>query len=258
MILTKIIEEKKREVEIAKEKLSLDRVRKGLMVLPSQRSFKQAVSREHQIALIAEIKKASPSAGVLRHDFDPLKIAQTYRAYGASALSVLTDEKFFKGSLSYIDKIKKEVYLPILRKDFIIDRYQVYESKYFGADAILLIAGLLSRSELLEFSGICRELAMDALIEVHNEEDLAKALSIESQIIGINNRNLRTFEVDLEATSKLVRSIPEDKIIISESGIKKYEDVMFLKSLGVNAVLIGEAFMKSENIGGKVREIMGY
>ncbi len=258
MILTKIVEEKKKEVEIAKEKLSLAGIQKRLTVLPSSRGFGQAIAKEHEISLIAEIKKASPSSGVLRKDFDPVKIAQVFRAYWARALSVLTDEKFFQGKLFFIDKVKREVYLPILRKDFIIDKYQIYESKLFGADAVLLIADLLSRSELFQFLEICKNLAMDAVVEVHNEEDLNKALSVDSQIIGINNRNLHTFEVDLEVTSNLIKSIPEDKTIISESGIKRYEDVMFLKSLGVDAVLIGEAFMRSDDIGSKVRELMGY
>ncbi|MEE8359648.1 MAG: indole-3-glycerol phosphate synthase TrpC [Candidatus Omnitrophota bacterium] len=257
MILTKIIEEKKKEIEIAKERLPLSMIQEKLLVMPSQRSFKQAISKEREISLIAEIKRASPSAGLLRRDFDPLKIAQIYRAYGASAISVLTDEKFFRGALSNIDLVKREVYLPILRKDFIIDRYQIYESKLFGADAILLIADLLSRTELFHFLEISRELGMDAVVEVHNEEDLAKALSAESGIIGINNRNLHNFEVDMGVTSNLIKSIPDGKIIISESGIKTYEDVMFLKSLGVNAVLIGEAFMRSDDIGLKVRELMG-
>jgi len=258
MILTKIIEEKKKEIEIAKEKLPLDKIRKQLTVLPSSRGFRQAISKEHEISLIAELKKASPSSGMLRRDFDPTKIAQVYRAYGAKALSILTDEKFFQGKPAYVDTVRKEVYLPILRKDFILDKYQVYESKLLGADAILLIADLLSRSELFQFLEICKNLAMDAVVEIHNEEDLHKSLSVDSQIIGINNRNLHTFEVHLEVTSNLVRSIPEDKTIISESGIKTYEDVMFLKSLGVDAVLIGETFMRSDDIGSKVREIMGY
>ena len=258
MILTKIVEAKKKEIEIAKEKLPLDKMQKQLTVLPSSRGFKQAISKEREISLIAEIKKASPSSGLLRRDFDPVKIAQTYRAYGARAISILTDEKFFKGKLEYIDMVKREVYLPILRKDFIIDKYQIYESKLYGADAILLIADLLTRSELFQFLEICRNLAMDAVVEVHNEEDLNKALSVDSQIIGINNRNLHTFEVDLGVTSNLKRLIPEDKKIISESGIKTYEDVMFLKSLALDAVLIGEIFMRSDDIGSKVRELMGY
>jgi len=258
MILTKIVEAKKKEIEIAKEKLSLEKMVKKLSVLPSARSFKQAIAKDHGISLIAEIKKASPSCGVIRRDFEPLKIAQTYRAYGAKAISVLTDEKFFQGKLSYMDTIRREVYLPILRKDFILDKYQIYESKLYGADAILLIADLLSRSELFQFLEICKNLTMDAIVEIHNEEDLGKALSVDSQIIGINNRNLHTFEVDLEVTSNLIRSIPDDKTIISESGIRRYEDIMFLKSLGVDAVLIGETFMRSEDIGSKVRELMGH
>ncbi len=258
MILTKIIEAKKKEVEIAKENLPLSKLKNRLMVLPSSRGFKQAVSKEHKISLIAELKKASPSAGLLRRDFDPLKIARIYRAYGANALSVVTDEKFFMGNLSYIDMIKKEVYLPVLRKDFIIDKYQIYESKLFGADAVLLIADLLSRGELSEFLNICRDLAMDAVVEVHDEEDLNKALGAQSPIIGINNRNLHTFEVDLEVTSNLIRSIPDGKVIISESGIKTYENMMFLKSLGVKAALVGEIFMRSEDIGMKMRELMGH
>jgi len=258
MILTKIVEEKKKEVEIAKEKLPLEKLQKQLTVLPSSRGFKQAITKGHEISLIAEIKKASPSSGLLRRDFEPVKIAQVYRAYGARALSVLTDEKFFQGKLSYIDMIRKEVYLPILRKDFIIDKYQMYESKLAGADAVLLIAGLLSRSELFQFLEICKNLAMDAIVEIHNEEDLHKALSVDSHIIGINNRNLHTLEVNLEVTSNLVNSIPEDKTVISESGIQTYEDIMFLKSLGIEAVLIGETFMRCDDIGIKVRELMGH
>jgi indole-3-glycerol phosphate synthase len=258
MILTKIIEEKKKEVEIAKERLPLSSIQKQLTVLPSSRGFRQTISKEHDIVLIGEIKKASPSSGLLRRDFDPVRIAQVYRAYGARALSILTDEKFFQGKLAYVDAVRREVYLPILRKDFIIDKYQIYESKLYGADAVLLIADLLSRSELFQFLEICKNLAMDAVVEIHNEEDLNKSLSVDSQVIGINNRNLHTFEVNLEVTSNLIGSIPEDKTIISESGIKTYEDVMFLKSLGVNAVLIGETFMRSDDIGSKVRELMGY
>ncbi|NQT06046.1 MAG: indole-3-glycerol phosphate synthase TrpC [Candidatus Omnitrophica bacterium] len=258
MILTKILEAKRKEIEIAKERLPLDKMQKQLTVLPSSRGFRNAISKEHEICLIAELKKASPSSGLLRRDFDPVRIAQVYRAYGAKALSILTDEKFFQGKLSSIDTVKREVYLPILRKDFVIDKYQIYESKLSGADAILLIADLLSRSELFQFLEICRNLAMDAVVEIHNEEDLSKALSVDSKIIGINNRSLHTFEVDLSVTSNLKNSIPEDKITISESGIKTYEDIMYMKSLGINAVLIGETFMRSEDIGSKVRELMGY
>ena len=258
MILTKIIEEKKREIEVAKEKRPLLALQKQLAVLPSGRNFKAAISREHEINLIAEIKKASPSSGVLRQDFNPVKIAQIYRAYGARAISILTDEKFFSGKLEYLEAVRRDVYLPILRKDFILDKYQLYESKLFGTDAVLLIAEILSRSELFNFLEICKNLKLDAVVEVHGEEDIKKALSVDSQIIGINNRDLHTFKVDLEITSNLIGAVPKDKVIISESGISTYEDVMFLKSLGVNAVLIGETFMRSEDIGSKVMEVMRY
>ena len=258
MILTKIIEQKKREIEAAKDRFPLAQIQKKLQVLPSGRSFKAAISREHEINLIAEIKKASPSSGVLRQEFNPVKIAQVYRAYGARALSILTDEKFFSGKLEYLDNVRHDVYLPILRKDFILDRYQIYESKLYGADAVLLIAEILSKSEIYQFIDICKNLAMDAIVEVRGEEDIRKALSADCEIIGINNRDLHTFKVDLETTSNLINSIPKDKVIVSESGISTYEDVMFLKSLGVNAVLIGETFMRSDDIGTKVMEVMGY
>jgi len=258
MILTKIIEQKRKDIEAAKDKLPLAEIEKRLTVLPSGRSFKAAVSKEHEINLIAEIKKASPSSGVLRQDLDPVKIAQLYRAYGAKAISVITDEKFFGGKLEYLDIVRRNVYLPLLRKDFILDKYQIYESKLFGADAVLLIAEILAQNELAQFLHLCQDLKLDAVVEVHGEEDIKKALSTESRIIGINNRDLMTFKVDLDVTSNLISSIPKDKIIISESGISTYEDVMFLKSLGVNAVLIGETFMRSDDIGAKVREIMGY
>lgn len=258
MILNKILEEKKKEIDLSKERLALDEIEKRLAVLPSGRNFKAAISKEHELGLIAEIKRASPSSGILRHDLNPVKIAQIYRAYGAKAISILTDEKFFKGSLSDMEAVRREVYLPILRKDFILDRYQIYESKLFGADAVLLIAEVLSRNELAYFLGICGNLGLDAVVEVHSEEDLKKALSVDSRIIGINNRDLHTFKVDLEITSNLIDLIPKEKIVISESGIKTYEDVMFLKSLGVKAVLIGETFMRSDDIGAKIMEIMGH
>lgn len=258
MILTKIIEQKRKDVDVAKDKLPLAEIEKRLAVLPSGRDFEAAISKEHEINLIAEIKKVSPSSGVLRHDLDPVKIAQLYRAYGAKAISVITDEKFFGGKLEYLDIVRRNVYLPLLRKDFMLDKYQLYESKLFGADAVLLIAEILSQSELTHFLNICRDLKLDAVVEVHGEEDIKKALSVESRIIGINNRDLNTFKVNLETTSNLIGSIPKDKVIISESGISTYEDVMFLKSLGVNAVLIGETFMRSDDIRTKIMEVMGY
>jgi indole-3-glycerol phosphate synthase len=210
------------------------------------------------VNLIAEIKKASPSRGIIRGDFNPAKIAMTYQANGASAISVLTDERFFEGRLEHMKTVKEHVSLPVLRKDFIIDEYQIYESVRSGADAILLIAEILSGSELGSFYNLAVSLGLDVLVEVHNEEDVEKALGCQAGIIGINNRDLHTFKVDLAVTQKLLRMIPPGKVRVSESGIKTYEDVMFLKSMGVNAVLIGEAFMEASDIASKMREIMRF
>lgn len=258
MILSRIIEETRRVVEEAKRQRPLGDLIKETKRSCVRSAFKKNISRPHHINLIAEIKKASPSKGILRGDFNPAKIAVTYQANGAAAISVLTDERFFEGKIEYIKKVKESVSLPILRKDFIIDEYQIYESAAAGADAILLICELLSTNEIIEFNNLASSLGLDVMIEIHNEEDLQKALAAGGQIIGINNRDLHTFRVDLNVTQKMIRLIPKDKMIVSESGIKSYEDVMFLKSLGVNAVLIGEALMEAQDIAAKMREIMRY
>jgi indole-3-glycerol phosphate synthase len=191
----------------------------------------------------------------LREEFDPVDVALTYQANGASAVSVLTDEEFFGGRLEYLDIVRRSVNLPLLRKDFIIDRYQIYEAAAHKADAFLLIADILSQGELKEMLEIGRSLGLDALTEIHNEEDLAKALSCGCDIIGINNRNLHDFKVDLNTARRLVPLVPKDKVIVAESGIKDRKDVMFLKSLGVNAILVGEVIMRSQDMALKVREL---
>ncbi len=256
MFLSKIIEEKQKEVQRAIKKMSLSAMKKDAESLCIKSMFKKNVSRKGHINLIAEIKKRSPSKGVMRLDFDPLQIALAYQAAGASAISVLTDERFFDGKLGYLKTVKERVTIPVLRKDFIIDEYQIYEAALYGADAILLIAHILTLEELIRFREIAKSLGMDVLVEVHNEEEIEKAVASYASIIGINNRDLNTFNVDIATTQRLIRLIPENKIIVSESGIKSYEQIMFLKSLGVNAVLIGETFMKNKNIGEKVRELM--
>ena len=256
MILSKIIEEKKREIERAQQKVSFNNMKETAKSIYIKSMFKKNISRKGHINLIAEVKKSSPSKGLIRNDFDALRIALTYHAAGASAISVLTDERFFDGKLEYLKMIKERVTLPILRKDFIIDEYQIYESAVNGADAILLIAHILTQEELSRYMSISKDLGMDVLVEVHNGEEVERALASNASIIGINNRDLTNFEVDLNTTQKLIHLIPENKIIVSESGIRTYEQIMFLKSLGVNAVLIGEAFMRSEKIGEKVRELM--
>ncbi len=256
MILTKIIEEKRKEVDRDQSVLSLSSVKKKAESMYIRSSFKKNISRKGHINLIAEVKKSSPSKGLIRPGFDPVRIALAYNAAGASAISVLTDERFFDGKLEYLKKVKDRVSIPVLRKDFIIDEYQIYQSAVAGADAILLIAKILTVEELNRYCLTAKALGMDVLMEVHNSEEVEKALATPASIIGINNRDLNSFEVDLSVTGHLIRMIPDNKIIVSESGIETYEQVMFLKSLGVNAVLIGEAFMRFDNIGEKVRQLM--
>ncbi|MFH1877911.1 MAG: indole-3-glycerol phosphate synthase TrpC [Candidatus Omnitrophota bacterium] len=256
MILAKIIEEKKREVERLYHAISINEIRQKAEAMVIKSGFKRNISRKGHINLIAEIKKSSPSKGVIRVDFDPLKIAYTYQISGASAISVLTDQRFFDGKLEYLKMVKDRVTVPVLRKDFIIDEYQIYESAVNRADAILLIASILTREELNRFLNIAKALGMDAVVETHNEEDIEKALNSSASIIGINNRDLTTFNVDISVTERLIHLIPSGKIIVSESGISTYEHIMYLKSLGVHAVLIGETFMREHNIGEKVRELM--
>ena len=257
MILARIIEQKKKEIEAVKEKIPLKQLQAELNLLPPRRSFLSSITRPNRINLIAEIKRCSPSSGILREDFSPSMIAEIYEHSGAAAISVLTDKAFFGGETSHISQVRQRVNLPILRKDFIIDEYQIYESKVVGSDAFLLISDILSEEELSRFLHLSSELNMDAVVEVHSEEDLEKALKVEAPVIGINNRNLHTFKIDLETTPRLMRLIPRHRTVITESGIKSHEDVMFLKSVGINIVLIGEAFMRSRDIGAKVREIMG-
>ena len=258
MILSKIINEKRKEIEKAREAMPEDKLKAAAKKIYIKSPFKKAISRPHHINLIAELKKASPTKGIIRGNFNPLQIALTCQAQGASALSVLTDERFFAGNLKILKELKQKVTLPLLRKDFIIDEYQIYESLCNGADAILLIADILSAEELSNFLKITKELGMEALVEVHNEEDVEKAIKTGAAIVGINNRDLHTFKVDLSVTQRLIRMLPENKIKVSESGIKTYEDVMFLKSLGVDAVLIGEAFMGSTDIAQAMRDIMRF
>jgi indole-3-glycerol phosphate synthase len=258
MILSQIVEEKRIEVAKAKAEKSLVELIKEVQGITVKSSFKKNISRPHHINLIAEAKKASPSKGVIKHDYNPCNIAATYQANGAQAISILTDEKFFQGKLEHIKKVKECVSLPVLRKDFIIDEYQIYESIVAGADAVLLICDLLSEAELKKFHDLAVSLGLDVLVETHNDEEIRKAVASGASIIGINNRDLHTFKVDLGVTERLVKHIPPHRIIVSESGIKTHEDVMFLKSLGVNAVLIGEAFMEAPDISAKMRELLGH
>lgn len=266
--LDNIIAIKQKEVSEAKLKLPQEDILKTLQSLSpdgslknhsaAKRAFAKAISSDGRISLIAEIKKASPSKGVIRDDFDPVKIAREYQSAGSAALSILTDEHFFKGHASFIGKVKDAARLPILRKDFIIDEYQVYHSALIEADCILLIADMLTKKQISDFLLAARLVNLEVLIESNTIEALDRSIESGARIIGINNRNLNTFETDIKTTERLIKKIPKDRIIVSESGIKANSDIKYLNSLGVNAVLIGEVFMQASDIGVKVKEVMGW
>lgn len=257
-MLEEIIEHKRVEVEARKKKVGLADLKSKLADAPQIRSFKEAISKPtNNINLIAEIKRASPSAGLIRKDFHPVEIAKIYQEAGAAAISILTDEKFFEGNLNFLPQVKREVSLPLLRKDFIIDEYQIYESRTYGADALLLIAGTLSEAQMTEFLSLSHDLEMDCLVEVHNEEELKKVLETPAEIIGINNRDLSTFQVDLSTTRRLRKLIPDSKIVVAESGIRSREDVQLLAEEKVDAILVGESLLRSKDTRGKIEELLG-
>jgi indole-3-glycerol phosphate synthase len=252
-VLKEIVVEKRKEVaRLKKEGGSFNRPDD---VLP-MRDFKGALSAPKRIGLIAEIKFASPSAGVIGKAMEPSAIGRIYEEAGAAAVSLLTDKRFFQGDLNHLPRLKRAITLPILRKDFIIDEVQVIESLSFGADAILLIARILSGQQLKDLLDLCQELGMAALTEVHDRDELEKALDCNAQIIGINNRNLDSFKVDLRTTFELAPLAPEDHIIVSESGIREGVDIRALRKCGVSAVLVGTSLMKSNDVSKKARELV--
>lgn len=223
-------------------------------------SLKRALAakeKDGEVRLIAEIKKASPSQGVFRPDFNPVELAACYEKNGAAAVSVLTNERFFQGSLAYLRQVKESIRLPVLCKDFIIDPYQIYEAKNFGADAILLIAAVLSQAELSSFVQLAREIELEVLLEVHSSQELKRALSCGAEIIGINNRDLRTFKCDLRVTLQLAEEVPASCLLVSESGIYSVHQIRQLAAVGVDAVLVGESILTSSDRGQKVRELTG-
>lgn len=219
------------------------------------RDFEGALKAEG-IRIISEVKKASPSKGVIREDFDPVEIAGIYEANGAAAISVLTDEKFFQGSLDYLKAIRAESDLPLLRKDFTLGEYDVYEARASGADAVLLIAAILEEIELHGLLTLADRLGLAALVEVHNEEEMEIALGTGATLIGVNNRDLGSFHTDIETTKRLASMVPSDCVLISESGINSKEDILFLKDCGADAFLIGEALMREDDIGAKLKELI--
>ena len=256
MILDTIVAHKQEEVKIQKNQLPLSELRQTLRDTSTTRNFKAAISTPGQINLIAEVKKASPSKGIIREDFDPIAIAQIYQSSGASAISVLTDERFFQGSLSYLTTICETTSIPLLRKDFIIDEYQIYQARAAGADAILLIASILDFRTMQTLLKIAHSLDLDCLVEVHTESELKKVLDTDAQIVGINNRDLRTFQTNLNTTVQLRKLIPQDKVVVSESGIHFRQDVKLLQECGIYAILVGESLMRSADINAKVKELM--
>lgn len=260
-VLKKIVDYKRGELSRMKGEVSLEELKARISELEDHpRGFYAAIENSVSsgwTAIIAEVKKGSPSKGVIREDFDPLEIARIYQNGGATCLSVLTDEHFFLGHLGYLALIREQVGLPLLRKDFIFDPYQIYQARAAGADAILLIAAMLDLPRLQEFSALAKELSLDVLLEVHDEGELETALETECPLIGINNRNLRTFEVDIATSERLCQLIPPGRLVVAESGITRRDEIERLAKNGVHAFLIGESLMREEDIGAKLAELLG-
>ena len=255
MILDKIHAYKLKEVAESKRLVSIESLKERCKDMPEAVKSGAVLKRDNRIKFIAEVKKASPSAGIIRDDFNYIDIAKEYEVGGASAISVLTDKEFFKGDLKYLSEIKETVSLPALRKDFIIDQYQIYEARAAGADLVLLIARILNKEEINAFLALSHELGMECLVEVHDNDELETVLETEASIVGINNRNLDTFVTNLETTLQLCHRIPEGKIVVSESGIKTRADVLVLEEAGIDAILIGETLMRSRDISQKIKEL---
>ena len=259
-ILTRILRRKFQELEERAENLSLKQLSLQVEFAPPISPFLTAIERcvrAGEAAVIAEIKKASPSKGVIREDFDSAAIARSFVRGGATCLSVLTDRDFFQGDEAYLTAAREASGLPVLRKDFIVDPYQVYEARVIGADCILLIVAALGDVTLAELATLAVELGMDVLVEVHDEHELDRALNLGFSFIGINNRNLRTFETHLDTTLKLLERIPDDRLIVTESGIHTTADVILMREHGVHAFLVGEAFMQADDPGFKLRALFG-
>ena len=255
-LLKKILESKRNLIK--KKRIEFDALKQKTLGTHSSRYhlFKKSISRPGQINLIAEIKKASPSQGLLCRNFDVMQLAKTYVECGASAISVLTEESFFMGKFAYLQQVSENFQVPTLMKDFIIDEGQIYEGANYGASAILLIVAILDDTQLKHLMQVAKSLDLDCLVEIHDEKELERALKADAEIIGINNRDLRTFHVDIGVSVRLIPRIPKGKIIVAESGLKTHTDVLHLQNLGAHAVLIGETFLREQDVGKKVRELM--
>lgn len=255
--LTTILDHKHRILAAQKDGYAALRKKAAAAPKNTAELFKKNISKPGQVNLIAEIKKASPSAGVIRKDFNVEEIAKIYAEHKAAAISVLTEDKYFLGKPEDILSVTKCVNLPVLTKDFIISDGQIYEAKANGAAAILLIIAILSDSELKGLLSIAREFGLDCLVEVHDEKELDRAMKTGAQIIGVNNRDLKTLDVNLKTSGRLIPRIPKDRVIVAESGLRIHDDIRCVKDLGAHAVLIGETFMRAKDIGEKIEEIMG-
>ena len=257
-ILKKIVDVKRQEVAAALKRKSLEAVRADAESRVLTRDFVGALRHKiaaGQAAVIAEVKKASPSKGVLREDFMPADIAQSYAEHGAACLSVLTDKEFFQGSVDYLKQARASCDLPVLRKDFMVDAYQVFEARAMGADCILLIAACLDDAHMAELEAIARSLDMAVLVEVHDAQELQRALKLKTPLVGINNRNLRTFEVSLDTTLGMLKDVPADRLLVTESGILNRADVQKMRESQVHAFLVGEAFMRAPDPGVALAEL---
>jgi len=256
-ILDKIVVTKREEIRRARAKIPEEMLRRRLADAPPVRDFFAGLAEPGPIHLIAEVKKASPSEGVIRADFHPVEIARIYQQHGAACISVLTDEPYFQGSLNYLRQIRAVVDLPVLRKDFVIDPYQVLEARVAGADAVLLIAECLAGDSLGTLYDAIVELGMTPLVELFEPANLPRVLDAGARLVGINNRDLRTFQTDLEHTLRLRREIPPDRLVVGESGIRTRQDVLRLESAGVNAMLVGQSLMANPDIGAAVDTLLG-
>jgi len=256
-ILDRIVATKREEVERAKIFAPEEHLRRMVEQQPPPRDFLGAIRNAPNIALIGEVKKASPSKGVIRENFDPVAIARIYEKHGATCISVLTDEPYFQGHIEFLRWVKESVQIPVLRKDFILDSYQVLEARAYGADAVLLIAECLTTEQLTRLYHEILAWGMTPLVEVYEPENLPRVIDLGASLIGINNRNLQTFEVDLEHTIRLRAKIPSDRLVVGESGIQTHEDVDRLRRAGVNAILVGESLMREADIGLAVDRLLG-
>ena len=259
-MLDEIVEHKRAELEAIMSspdyEAKIDALERDAALMSEPKGFMASLKQEG-IRIISEVKKASPSKGIIREDFSPLEIADIYASSGAAAISVLTDEKFFMGSLDYLRGIRERVSVPLLRKDFTLGEYHVFEARAAGADAVLLIAAILEDIELHSLLMLTERLGMDALVEVHNEEEMDLAVSVGATLIGVNNRDLSTFETDIDTTKRLATMVPSECVLVSESGINTPEDIIYLKDAGADAFLIGEALMRQKDIGAKLKELIG-